>query len=107
MENKVYKLLYLPLFVSDMEEMLDYFMFNFKNPDAASHFLDQVETAIRKRLNYPEAFEPYDGRAMVGKYPYYRIYVGNYTIYYVVIEDVMEVRRILYSKRNMEQILDK
>ena len=44
---------------------------------------------------------------MVGKYPYYRIYVGNYTIYYVVIEDVMEVRRILYSKRNMEQILDK
>ena len=74
MENKVYKLRYLPLFVSDMEEMLDYFMFNFKNPDAASHFLDQVETAIRKRLNYPEAFEPYDGRAMVGKYPYYRIY---------------------------------
>ena len=58
-------------------------------------------------MNYPEAFEPYDGRAMVGKYPYYRIYVGNYTIYYVVIEDVMEVRRILYSKRNMEQILDK
>lgn len=72
------------LFVSDMEVILDYFGFNFKNPDAASRFLDQVETAIRKRSNYPEAFEPYDGRAMAGKYPYYWIYVENYTIYYVV-----------------------
>lgn len=69
MENKVYKLRYLPLFVSDMEEMLDYFMFNFKNPDAASHFLDQVETAIRKRLNYPEAFEPYDAEPWWGNIP--------------------------------------
>ena len=66
-----------------------------------------MENKVYKLRYLPEALEPYDGRAMVGKYPYYRIYVGNYTIYYVVIEDVMEVRRILYSKRNMEQILDK
>ena len=31
----------------------------------------------------------------------YRIYVKNYMIFYVVIDDVMEVRRILYNKRNL------
>ena len=38
---------------------------------------------------------------------YYRIYVKNFTIFYVVFEEerIMEVRRILYSKRNMLNML--
>ena len=40
MGNRVYKLRYLPLFVSDMEEILDYFMFNFKNPDLCGKLYD-------------------------------------------------------------------
>lgn len=47
-----------------------------------------------------EAFEPYHS-LKERQYPYYRIYVKNYTIFYVVIDDVMEVRRILYNKRNL------
>ena len=104
MERKHYKLRYLPLFVADMEEIVDYIAL--QNPDAAYRFLERVETAVRKRLEYPVSFEPYIG-AGVRKDPYYRIYVGNYTIYYVVIEDVMEVRRILHEKRNAGWILEK
>ncbi|MCM1488697.1 MAG: type II toxin-antitoxin system RelE/ParE family toxin, partial [Firmicutes bacterium] len=35
----------------------------------------------------------------------YRIYVGNYTVFYVVIGDVMEVRRFIYSRRNFDRLL--
>ncbi|GHV79520.1 hypothetical protein AGMMS49944_13110 [Spirochaetia bacterium] len=28
---------------------------------------------------------------------YYRIYVKNYTVFYVVIDDTMEVRRFMYT----------
>lgn len=39
------------------------------------------------------------------QYPYYRIYIKNYVIFYVVLGNVMEVRRIVYSRRNLpEQI---
>ena len=31
---------------------------------------------------------------------HYRIQVRHFTIFYVVIEDVMEVRRVLYSRRD-------
>lgn len=41
--EKKYKLRYLPLFVSDMEECMDYIMFHLQNPDAASRFLEQIE----------------------------------------------------------------
>ena len=39
------------------------------------------------------------------KHPYYKINVGNYSTFYVVIDDVMEVRRILYSRRNIDQLI--
>lgn len=49
-----------------------------------------------------EAFEPYHS-AKDRQYPYYRISVRNYTIFYVVIDDVMEVRRIVYSRRDLRK----
>ena len=36
---------------------------------------------------------------------YYRIYVNDYIIFYVVDGDIMEVRRILYEKRDWEKCL--
>lgn len=41
--------------------------------------------------------------------PYYRIYVKNYVIYYVVIDNgankIMEVRRILYRGQNFALVI--
>lgn len=44
------------------------------------------------------------------RYPYYRIYVDNYVIYYVVIDDegddkIMEVRRFLYKGQNRTNMI--
>ena len=57
--------------------------------------MNDVEDAIQERLEYPLAFEPFPSKKR--DYPYYRIYIRNYVIYYVVIGDVMEVS--LWSKR--------
>ena len=75
-----------------------------KNSNAAEKLANDVETAILERLNNPMAFEPYPS-VKKRKYPYYRIYVRNYVVYYVVIEDVMEVRRFLYGARDTERYL--
>ena len=46
---------------------------------------DDVEKAILKRQPFAEAFEPY--RSMKErKYPYYRIYVKNYIIFWRLIK---------------------
>lgn len=42
------------------------------------------------------AIEP---RVKDRKYNWYRIYVGNFTIFYVVKNNIMIVSHILYSKR--------
>ena len=104
MENKKYKLCYLPLFEKDLMRTVSYITNVLKNPDAAEKLANDVETAILERLNYPLAFEPYSS-VKKRKYPYYRIYVRNYVVYYVVIGDIMEVRRFLYKARDTDRYL--
>ncbi len=109
MQSKKYRLSYLPLFYKDLDEKITYIAEKLKNPKAASDLLDKVEAAILKRLPDAESFEPYHS-LRERRYTYYRIYVDNYVIYYVVIDDdpndmIMEVRRFLYNRQNRETII--
>lgn len=104
MGNKEYKLTFLPLFENDLNEIVDYISIELQNPTAADNFVEAVRQAITERLPFAESFEPYHS-ARSRKHPYYRIPVGNYTIFYVVIGNTMEVRRILYSRRNWMNIM--
>ncbi len=109
MDNNAYELRYLPLFYDDLEEHVMYIAEVLCNIDAANALLDSVEAAILKRLPNAESFEPYHSR-QDRKYPYYRIYVKDYTIYYVVIPEkngkkIMEVRRILHNLQDRNQYI--
>lgn len=104
MKQKKYKLRYLPLFEQDLTDTAEYIAITLQNPSAADDLIDQVETAILKRLNYPEAFEAYPS-VKNRPFPYYRIYVKNYVVYYVVIDDVMEVRRLIHKSREAEKLI--
>ena len=99
MSEKHYELRILPLFEEDLNEIVDYITYRLRNPIAANNLIDAVETAIYERLPFAESFEPYPSNRD-RRHPYYRIQVKNFTIFYVVIDNVMEVRRMLYSKRN-------
>ncbi len=99
-----YKLRILPLFEEDLNEIVDYISLQLENPIAAAALVDDVERAIEERTSCAEAFEPYRS-AKERKYPYYRIYVRNYVIFYVVIDDVMEVRRIFYNRRDLQSLI--
>lgn len=56
MENKSYKLRYLPLFEQDLISTASYITNVLKNEDAAIRLVDDVEAAILERLNNPVAF---------------------------------------------------
>lgn len=99
MNGKHYKLSILPLFEEDLSEIVDYITYRLRNPAAAERLVDDVENAILERLSCAESFEPYHS-SRERQHPYYRIQVRNFTVFYVVIGNTMEVRRILYSRRN-------
>jgi len=101
-----YQLRYLPQFHKDLKHHTQYIANKLQNPQAASDLIDATDDAILERLPDAEAFEPYHSRKE-RRYSYYRIYVKNYIVFYVVIPEgdqkVMEVRRFLFSKSNWQR----
>jgi toxin ParE1/3/4 len=99
-----FELRYSPLFYDDLDRITNYILLDLKNESATKTFIHDVETAIRKRLESPlqAAIYPSMHRR---KHEYRRILVGNYLIFYVVIEYTMVMRRLLYGRRDLDKIL--
>lgn len=104
MEKSKYTIMYTTTFTSQFNNILKYFIHKLKNKVAAENFYNEVITEIEKRSENPESFEEYRSRRK-RKNSYYRIYVKNYTIFYIVKDNTMEIRRILYSKRNIDNLI--
>jgi len=104
MNKPKYNLSFLPIFQEDLYEVTDYISNTLKIPSAAHRLLDDIEFAISKRLEMPLSFPKYQS-SKLRKQVYYRINVKNFSIFYVVIGNTMEVRRLLYAKKNIDELL--
>ena len=102
--EKKYKIKYLPLFYKDLNQITDYIMYKSNNEIAANNFVNELENEINKRAYSPDAYEKHIS-AKKRQYTYYKIYVKNYIVFYTVKGDTMEVRRILYSRRNFDKLV--
>ena len=104
MANKKYEIRYLPTFISQFNNILYYITYELKNKIAADNFYNEVVKQIEARSNDLESYEVF--RTLKDeKIKYYKINVKNYTIFYVVKNNVMEIRRIYYSQRNFENLI--
>ena len=102
--EKKYKIKYLPLFYNDLDQITDYIMYKLNNEIAANNFVNELENEINKRAYNPDAYEKYTA-IRKRQHIYYKIYIKNYIVFYTVKDNIMEVRRILYSKRNFENLI--
>ncbi len=102
--EKIYQIKYLPLFNKDLNNIINYMICNLQNEIAAENFIDELEDAIKQRAYNPKSYEIYRS-IKKRKNTYYRIYIKNFIVFYTVKDNVMEVRRLLYSKRNFNKIV--
>ena len=99
---------YTQMYYDDINSIVDYIAEVKKNPTAALSLLDKIEAAINKRTSVADSFKPIDSKKD-REHTYYKISVGNYYIFYVIInekdKDIVEYRRVLYNKRNRNTII--
>lgn len=104
MANNKYTIKYSSSFINQFNSILKYFVNKLQNKIAAENFYNKVVKEIEKRSENPESYEKYT-EIRTRKSTYYRIYVKNYTIFYVVKDNTLEVRKILYSRRNFDKFV--
>ncbi len=77
---------------------MKYFVNNLKNKIAAENFYNEVIKEIEKRSENPESYEKYMSTRK-RKNTYYRIYVKNYTIFYILTNNTSERFAVYLIKR--------
>lgn len=103
MEDYKYDIEYLPQFDTDFASILFYIKYVLKNDQASDKLFKNVVNSINKRSYFPMGFEKYQG-VSDRKHKWYRIYVGNYTIFYTIKCKKIIVSRIFYNKRNFDEL---
>ena len=104
MQKNSYKIEYTETFKKEIEEVFKYIVYELKNNIAAEHLLQLIEREIIKRSYNPLIYQSFKLKNK-GKYTWYRINVNNYSIFYTVENNVMTIRRFIYSKRDLTNLL--
>ena len=100
MEN--YKIKRFPRATQDMEEVIDYL--NTLSPDVALKYYDLLVEEIAGLSQMPERCpRPKDLALAARGYRY--LIVKNYLVFYVIAGDTVQIRRILYARRNYKGLL--
>lgn len=102
--NKKHEIRYSELFYKDLNSILNYIKYELDNIVAANNLFDEVIREIYNRSYNPDLYERYYSNNK-RKDTYYRIYIKKYIIFYIVKNNTMEVRRMLYSRQNLKDII--
>ena len=99
----VYKIKIYPTAKKDLQEIIDYL--NTLSQQAALRYYDLLIAEIESLSQMPFRCPKPRDIALAAKVYRYLI-VENYLVFYVVARDTVQIRRILYAKRNYRSILD-
>ena len=99
---ETYKIKIFPTAKQDLEEVIGYL--NTLSPDAASKYYDLLVEEIASLSKLPERCpKPKDLALAANGYRY--LIVKNYLVFYVIIGDTVQIRRILYARRDYRALL--
>lgn len=104
--GKKYKLRYLKLAQSDLLDIVSYISGQLSAPQAATELVDKLDKAISRLKHFPFSGHPYANKHKLED-EYRILVIENYLVFYVVydIDGIVEIRRIIYGKRNYEKLL--
>jgi len=100
----MHKLRYLPYAQKDLEAIVEYISDTLKAPQAAMDFLDDIEAGVNRLCEHPYSCRVYQPINPVDL-EYRVLVVKNYLVFYLVLDDCVEIHRIVYDRRNLPQVI--
>jgi toxin ParE1/3/4 len=96
------KVVMLPIAVQDLEDIVEY-LAQFYESTALGQY-DRIIQKIKELPRFPEKYEVYGA----GQYhlTYRRMLVDNYLVFYTVLDETIEIHRILHGSRDIKRYLD-
>jgi addiction module RelE/StbE family toxin len=97
-----YNIEYLPIAAQDLTEIIDYIKID--DPQAAMKLLDDIDDSISKLELFPHMGDvPKDLRLQ--SLGYRVLIIESYLVFYIVMDDIVEIHRIISGKRKYSFLL--
>jgi addiction module RelE/StbE family toxin len=100
----MYKPEYLPLALDDLKSIVRYITHELEAPKAAENLILKIDKEVQKIIENPFRCHIYFSPEKL-KYDYRVLHINNYSLFYVVEKEKVVIHRVIYSKRNIMQIL--
>jgi toxin ParE1/3/4 len=100
----MYKIEYLPVALADLKSIVDYISITLGNKKAALDFLDALDHSISRLQSFPYSCKIYQTQSFTNS-EYRVLPVNNYLVFYVILADTVEIRRIIYARVNLDDML--
>ena len=100
----MYKVHYLPLALDDLKGIVRYIAHKLEAPRAAEDLINKIDREVKKVSENPfrcHVYAPWEKL----KFEYRVLNIGNYSLFYVIEKEKVEIHRVLYSQRDTMQIL--
>lgn len=91
---------------NDLNDIIRYLAVDLANPKAASTFLEKFQSAVDEVRLFPQSGSPVPNDFLNG-INIRKVLIGNFIMYYLPddTEQTIFVVRIVYGRRNLEEIL--
>jgi len=100
----MYKAQYLPIALDDLKEIIRYIAHELEAPRAAENLRLRIDKEVKKIEENPFRCHLFIPPVKL-KFEYRILNVNNYSLFYVVEKEKIEIHRVIYSKRNIPQVL--
>ncbi|MFZ3101150.1 MAG: type II toxin-antitoxin system RelE/ParE family toxin [Desulfitobacteriaceae bacterium] len=96
------RIVMLPRAAQDLEDVVDY-LSQFYATTALKQY-DRIVSKIQELPHFPLKYEEYGAGHY--RFSYRRMIVYDYLVFYAVLDDTIEIHRILHGKRDIGRYLD-
>ena len=97
-----YAVRYLPAAEQDLLDIVDYIARD--NPPAARRFVDRLDQVVGRLALFPRSGrQPADAR--LRKLGYRMLVVGDHLVFYVIVQRIVQVRRVIHGARRYHFLL--
>jgi len=100
----MYKAHYLPIALDDLKNIIRYIAHGLEAPKAAENLRLKIDKEVKKIEDNPFRCHLFISPEKL-KYEYRILNINNYSLFYVVEKEKIEIHRVIYSKRNISQLL--
>ena len=97
---------YLPIALDDLKSIVRYITYKLESPRSAERLISKIDKEVQKIASNPFRCHLFISQEKL-KHEYRVLRIDNYSLFYVVENEKIEIHRVIHALRDTSQIIGK